>query len=211
MFLVLSFQKQEDLRTHMKKITALLLTACLLLACLAGCGAQSADDGDTTSVTAGSINISSGSAQTVEAESTGIQFEAHTIEGEAVTSDIFGDSSLTMVNVWATYCDPCLNEMPYLGELASEYDAGQFQIIGIISDVMEGTATELAEELITQTGADYLHLLLNESIYYALLTDVSAVPTTFFVDQDGNILGTYIGSRDKSSWEGIINALLAAV
>ena len=62
-------------------------------------------------------------------------FEAHDMEGNAVSSEIFAQSKITMVNVWATYCNPCLNEMPALGELAQAYDAGDFQIIGIISSV----------------------------------------------------------------------------
>lgn len=138
-------------------------------------------------------------------------FEGQDMEGNAVSADIFSESKLTMVNVWATYCNPCLREMPGLGELAEEYDSEQFQIIGIISDVQEGADQEtmdLAATLIDETGADYRHLLLNKSLYYALLTDVTAVPTTFFVDENGKILDTVVGSMDKSAWEEKINALL---
>ncbi len=140
-----------------------------------------------------------------------IVFEGTDMEGNAVSSEVFSDSKLTMVNVWATYCNPCLNEMPGLGELAGEYDPDNFQIIGIISDVQEGTdqeMTDLAADLIAQTGADYTHLLLNESLYYSLLTDVTAVPTTFFIDTNGVILDTVVGSMEKSAWEDKINALL---
>lgn len=137
-----------------------------------------------------------------------INFEGTDIEGNAVTSAVFSQSKLTMVNVWATYCNPCLSEMPGLGELANEFDTEEFQIIGIISDVVEGDEQELAEDLIEQTQADYTHLLLNESIYNALLTDVAAVPTTFFVDENGTILDTVIGAMEKSAWEEKINALL---
>ena len=137
-----------------------------------------------------------------------INFEGTDIEGNAVTSAVFSQSKLTMVNVWATYCNPCLSEMPGLGELADEFDTEEFQIIGIISDVVEGDEQELAEDLIEQTQADYTHLLLNESIYNALLTDVAAVPTTFFVDENGTILDTVIGAMEKSAWEEKINALL---
>ena len=63
-------------------------------------------------------------------------------------------------------------------------------------------------DLVAQTGADYPHLLLNESLYTALLKEVSAVPTTFFVNQDGQILDTVIGAMEKSAWEEQIDALL---
>ena len=133
------------------------------------------------------------------------------MEGNPVSSDIFSESKLTMVNVWATYCSPCLNEMPALGELAQEYDPGDFQIIGIVSNVQEGGDEDkirLVEVLIGQTSADYPHLLVNQSLYDSLLADVTAVPTTFFFDQDGKLLDSVLGSREKSEWEEMIQGFL---
>lgn len=138
-----------------------------------------------------------------------VVFKTTDLGGNTVTQDIFGKSGLTMVNVWATYCNPCLREMPGLGEIAAEYDASTFQIIGIVSDVGEGEDQSLAEELVRETGADYSHLLLNKSVYLGLLTDVSAVPTTFFVDENGVILDVVVGSMEKETWEAKINELLA--
>ena len=140
-----------------------------------------------------------------------ITFEAADIEGNTVSSSIFSEAKLTMINVWATYCNPCLQEMPDLGELSGEYDSGEFQIIGVISDVQEGTdpdTLDKASGLIDQTGADYPHLLLNQSLYEAMLTEVTAVPTTFFFDSNGMVLDTLVGSRDKDEWKEIIDALL---
>ena len=143
-----------------------------------------------------------------EPEPVQVTFEGTDLEGNTVTSDIFSQSKVTMVNIWATYCNPCLSEMPELGELAAEYDGEEFQIIGIISDVLEGEDQSLAEGLVQQTGANYTHLLLNESVYYALLTDVNAVPTTFFIDENGTVLDTVVGAMKKTAWEEKINALL---
>lgn len=136
-----------------------------------------------------------------------VSFEATDLEGNKVTGEIFSQSKLTMVNVWATYCNPCLNEMPELGELAAEYEREEFQIIGIVSDVVEGSDQTFVESLVQETGADYPHLLLNESIYNALLTDVSAVPTTFFLDESGAVLDTVVGAMEKSAWEEKIHEL----
>lgn len=140
-----------------------------------------------------------------------VSFEAVDMEGNSVTSDIFGDTKLTMVNVWATYCNPCLSEMPELGELAAEYDAEEFRLIGVISDVMEGADQEeldAAAELIAETKADYTHLLLNQSLYDSLLRNVTGVPTTFFIDENGIVLGGVIGAKDKEVWKEIIDGLL---
>lgn len=186
--------------------TGLLSIAVLIL--LGGCG-------KTTDMTKEESSTVQESVDEPSSEKEGamprIVFEGQDVEGNAVSSELFSESKLTMVNVWATYCNPCLREMPDLGELAGEYDPEEFQIIGIISDVQEGMDQKIvdyASDLIGQTGADYTHLILNESVYYALLTDVTAVPTTFFIDSDGVILDTVVGSKDKSAWEEMINALL---
>ena len=185
---------------------------CLLsvTALIRSCGCGKADD---------EVNNDSSSVQEIVASSSpesgkpaaAVTFAGQDMEGNTVSSDIFSESKLTMVNVWATYCNPCLMEMPGLGELAGEYDSEEFQIIGIISDVQEGAdqkTMDYASDLIRQTGADYTHLILNQSIYYALLTDVSAVPTTFFIDENGEILDTVIGAKEKSAWKEKIDAFL---
>ncbi|MDO4304305.1 MAG: TlpA disulfide reductase family protein [Bacillota bacterium] len=199
-----------------KSIKIWLLLLVMATIWLSGCGEVSggARTGDDSArEMESSLEQEAESASDLEGEevSSQIEFEGQDIEGNEVSSTVFSETKLTMVNVWATYCNPCLSEMPGLGELAGEYDLGEFQIIGIISDVQAGAdqkTIDYAKELIEQTGADYLHLLLNESLYYALLTDVTAVPTTFFVDQDGRILDTVVGSMEKSAWEEKINALL---
>ena len=140
-----------------------------------------------------------------------IIFTGQDIEGNEISSDIFSKSKLTMVNMWATYCNPCLSEMPELGELAGAYEEEEFQVIGIISDVMDTAdqkTIDMAKELITQTEADYPHLVLNESVYFALLTDVAVVPTTFFIDENGVVLDTVLGAMNRSGWEEKINELL---
>lgn len=172
---------------------SLFITLLLALCLLAGCANKDAED-----------------AQAQEPYI--LNFTATTIEGEQMTSDILGESKLTMLNVWATYCNPCLSEMPDLGELAAAYDSAEFQVMGIISDVAEGaTEAELenARNLIAQTGAAYPHLLLNESLYSNLVGAVDAVPTTFFVNSEGELLGYVVGARAKADWEEIIDELLA--
>ena len=142
-----------------------------------------------------------------------VTFEASTIEEETITSDIFADSKLTMLNVWATYCNPCLNEMPDLAGIALEYDSAEFQMLGIICDVSvfsDENALAEAMDLIEDTGATtYPHLLLNDSLYSSLVGAIDSVPTTFFINQKGEMLGYVVGSRNKESWENIINELLA--
>lgn len=143
-----------------------------------------------------------------------LEFEdAVTTESETMSSEVFANSKLTMINVWATFCGPCINEMPDLGEVANAYDAADFQMIGIVSDTVEGDADMLAEAkaIIEETGADYPHLLLNEELYINLVGASDSVPTTYFFNQKGELLGYLVGAQSKEVWEEIIDGLLEEV
>lgn len=140
-----------------------------------------------------------------------LTFSATTIDGEKITSDCFNDSALTMINVWGTFCNPCLQEMPDLGALANEYDKSDFQIYGIITDVTEESKSEdieNAKRLIEDTQADYPHLLLNEELYINLVSASDSVPTTYFFNQQGELLGYLVGAQSKEGWKEIIDELL---
>lgn len=195
----------------MNKSHGIFLALLLLLLLLYGCAGNS----DGLPVEPSSKPDAASQSSTSEAPSSEkepapiyITFEGTDLEGNTVSQEVFTQSKLTMVNVWATYCNPCLREMPGLGELAAEYDREEFQIIGIVSDVREGEDQALVESLVQETGAAYPHLLANDSIGQAILSSVSGVPTTFFFDGEGAYLGGIVGSAEKSKWEEIVNELL---
>ncbi|MEH2938477.1 TlpA disulfide reductase family protein [Lawsonibacter sp. JLR.KK007] len=183
----------------------------LLLVLLCGCAKTDGESPDLAGPAVGTANEPPAQSEPQSEEESApifITFEGMDLEGNTISEDVFLQSKLTMVNVWATYCGPCLNEMPGLGELAAEHDRAEFQIIGIVSDVREGEDPSLVEELVQQTGADYPHLLANASIDQAFLAGVSGVPTTFFFDGEGAYLGGIVGAADKSTWEELIHELL---
>lgn len=186
-----------------------LLALSLVLLC--GCAPKGGEPLATASSEGGAVSGSSAQSEPPSEEESVpifITFEGTDLEGNTVSEAVFLQSRLTMVNVWATYCNPCLSEMPGLGELAAEYDGSEFQVIGIVSDVKEGEDQTLVESLVQQTGADYPHLLANDSIGQALLAGVTGVPTTFFFGEDGAYLGGVVGAAEKSTWEEIIREFL---
>lgn len=202
-------KKGEPCKRRKRRIG--LLAYILAAVMLCGCAQKGDVSGEEAGKEESEVTQNGEESSSAEASLESVAFEGQDMDGNAVTSDIFSQSRLTMVNVWATYCNPCLREMPDLGELAGEYDSADFQLIGIVSDVQEGASKEKldkAASLIEKTGANYPHLLLNESLYNALLTDVSGVPTTFFIDENGIVLGAVIGAKEKSVWKEIIDGLL---
>ena len=182
------------------------LLACLLL--LAGCTRQTPADQPAAGT--------EGTSQAADARGPLLgSFTAQDLEGNTVDQSILADHKLTMVNVWATICTPCLSEMPELGQLQQEYQEKGVQIIGIVMDVynsdgsLNESQVEKARLAVEQTGADYLHLLPSKDLIAAKLKDVSAVPETFFVDAQGNLVGdSYLGARDKAGWQQVIEEKL---
>lgn len=173
-----------------------------------------AADGDDGDKNAGDED--GGDADTAQA---GIlsNFTATDLEGDPVDQSIFSDYDLTMINVWATYCGPCLGEMPDLGELADSYKEKGVQIVGLVSDALnrDGTISEsqveTAKEIVDETGANYLHLLPSEDLM-GILSQIYAVPTTFFVDKEGRQVGdTYMRAMKKDKWIDIIDKTLEEV
>ena len=141
-------------------------------------------------------------------------FTTTDIADAPVNDQVFKGHKLTMVNIWATFCGPCINEMPALAALHEEY-GDDFQVIGIIVDIADMNGNVLPQKLaeavaiIDSTGADYLHLLPSKSLNDAYLNTVQAVPETIFVDENGNQVGeSYLGSRSKDAWKEIIDSLL---
>ncbi len=144
-------------------------------------------------------------------------FTSTDLNGAKIDESILADYELTMVNVWATFCGPCLREMPDLGELAKEYESKGVRITGMISDVLDSNGNidskqvTTAKDIVAETKADYLHILPSEDLF-GLLSGIQSVPTTFFVDKDGNQVGqAYVGSRSKADWKAIIDQTLSEV
>lgn len=139
------------------------------------------------------------------------------LDGTAVSADVLSGHRLTMCNVWATYCNPCIAEMPELARLNADYADEGFQIIGILSDANtaeapDADAMEYAGVIIEKTGADYLHIVPGEGLFSGALAGVTAVPTTFFVDENGNPVGeTAVGSRSYEDWAAIVEVLLSSL
>lgn len=146
-----------------------------------------------------------------------LQFLTLSLYGDQITQDVFADSAITMINVWGTYCSPCIREMPDLGDINREYKDKGFQIVGIVIDGYSPDEEKfkdqlsLARAIVDYTKADYTHLLpISIELNNAYLADIQVVPTTFFIDSEGNILGDPVtGSRSKEDWLNVIDGVLS--
>ena len=118
-------------------------------------------------------------------------FQTVDLQGNAVSQDIFKSKKVTVINIWGTFCPPCVEEMPELGKWAKEMPENA-QIIGIVCDAENEKDEKIAADavkILTKADASFLNLMPSKEIF-GYLEEVTAVPTTIFVDAEGNILGS---------------------
>lgn len=162
---------------------------------------------------------SDGEAQDAAEETSDLgEFTTEDINGETYTQEMFQDYDLTMVNVFATWCGPCVNEIPHLQKLYEEMKEEGVNIVGILLDGVEASgetdeaAIQTAKLLAELTGATYPFLLPDATNLNGRLEEIYAIPETFFVDSEGNIVGeTYTGSASYDDWKERVLAELEAL
>lgn len=139
------------------------------------------------------------------------------IDGKEFSGKNFSDYDLTMVNVFATWCSPCVQEIPDLAEIQKEMRDKGVNIVGVVTDTVDQTgenqeALEKAKLIRERSKAEYPFLIPDKSNFNGRLSGIQAFPETFFVDKKGQIVGeTYSGSHNKKAWLEIIEKELAKV
>ena len=139
------------------------------------------------------------------------------IHGKEFSSKDFANYDLTMVNVFATWCTACIQEIPDLVEVQKEMQAKGVNIVGIVTDTVDDTgenreALEKAKLIQEKTKANYSFLMPDKTNFNGRLNGIQAFPETFFVDKNGQIVGeTYSGSHNKKDWTAIIEKELSAL
>lgn len=198
-----------------KYLTFLILSGLCFFTLFSGCSSGKDKSSDNVQE-----NVPKGSneAGTLTLENLG-EFSVQDITGESYTQEMFADYDLTMINIFTTWCTPCVNEIPDLGKLKNEMESQGVNVAGFVLDAVDSRgntseeAIEKAKLLAEKTGITYPFLIPDESYLNGRLSGINAVPETFFVDKEGNIVGeTYSGSRSFEDWKIIVeNELKEAV
>lgn len=204
----------------MKKITAAVLCGICCAALLGGCsGGQPSAAEENAQTPADAEKETEETSDPVEAlsDSTGQigEFSMEDITGEVYTQEMFADYDVTMVNIFTTWCTPCINEIPDLEKLRNEMSDQGVNVVGIVLDAVDGSgsvdgeAVEKAGLLAENTGVTYPFLIPDDTFLNGRLYGINAVPETFFVDREGNIIGeSYTGSRSLEEWKAVVEEKL---
>lgn len=130
------------------------------------------------------------------------------VNNREYTESIFAKKKLTMINFWATWCGPCIEELPNLQRLSNNYS--KLQMITVLYDSGQSGAINSAVNIMNANGITLPALRYNNSMKQAFggYLSSTALPTTVFVDQDGHFVKCVNGAKSYDEWCAIINGML---
>jgi len=128
--------------------------------------------------------------------------EVDKLQASAVTLSSF-EGKVVLLNVFTTTCDICRAEFPNLIAVNEKYSEREdVQVVGIAIDPM----VEVVQSLVKAVGINYT-VLMGE-LETLVRWDIKAFPTSFLIDQKGQILQEYVGLHDRSVFVSDIEAIV---
>ena len=127
-------------------------------------------------------------------------YQARSLDGDTVALSSFA-GEVVVLNVWATWCRPCVIEMPALQRLHEELGDAGLRIVAVSVDAPQGIVGAFGEP-----GGDVRNFVEEHGLTFTVLHDPSAgierryqvngLPTTYVIDRDGRIRSKVMGARD---------------
>jgi len=127
-------------------------------------------------------------------------------DGKQISFVEFSKGKPVLVNFWATWCGPCVKEMPDLVALNQEYTAKGALVIGISTDRGDDALT-LVSEFTKEKNVGYPIVIDNGDLEEAF-GGLRGYPTTFYIDKNGKIVKKMIGAQSKETFAKEFDAIL---
>jgi thiol-disulfide isomerase/thioredoxin len=115
---------------------------------------------------------------------------------------------VVLLNIWATWCVPCRDEMPALDRLQTELGGNAFVVVAVNIDK---NGPDKARAFLQETGATHLALYTDPSGKLFAALKAVGMPTTLIIDRNGKEIGRLVGPADWGSPEAkrLIEAAVA--
>ena len=173
----------------MAKRVLSLIFAFLFIVAFASCEEDFAEAPETLAQETTATTYAEESAQSNPAR----DFTVYDKDGKEVKlSDLKGMP--VVLNFWASWCPPCKSEMPTFNAIAKEYEGKvAFMMVNLTDGVSE--TQESAQSYIDSMGFTF-------PVYFDLMSEaaytygIQSIPTTFFIDADGNVVASYVGAME---------------
>ncbi len=165
---------------------------------------SSSGDGAQTDQNTSSEGSASGSGSLTS-------FSGKTTDGGTFTQDDLAGKDVTVINFWATWCGPCVSELPELAELEKELP-DNVQLITVCIDGPD--AAEDAERILSEAGFEGTALISTEGGLTDIINGIQYIPTTVVSDSSGTLLGdALIGSPENltETYADMINSALQSL
>lgn len=131
-------------------------------------------------------------------------FELKSLNGETVRLSQYAGKKV-ILNFWATWCTLCKQEMPHLQSFYERYKDQGVEIVAVnVTDQDKGknAVAKIAEEY----GLSF-DILLDEEGYAGMEYQIISLPTSFFIDEEGQIMEAIAGPMDEDLIEDLINQI----
>ena len=175
------------------------LNAAMLLLLVAACGDSSQTEDGTIPepVEAAQSDAEEETPGTVDRGSAGSEMPATTFQDPSGTTVSLADfkGKPLLVNLWATWCAPCITEMPTLDALAAR-DEGRLQVLAVSQDL---NGEEKVDSFFEEHRFAKLQPYVDPAAQLSTDLKVTTFPTTILYDANGRELWRYIGGED---WQG---------
>jgi thiol-disulfide isomerase/thioredoxin len=98
---------------------------------------------------------------------------------------------VVLLNVWATWCEPCREEMPALDRLQAKLGGGRFQVLTLSVDQQ---GAPIARKFYSEVGIKALPLYIDPTAKAAFVLGAPGLPATLLVDAKGREVGRHLGA-----------------
>lgn len=115
------------------------------------------------------------------------------LNGQAKKLSAFRGKPL-LINVWASWCGPCREEMASLNRLSRRYGGKQFAMIGISTD----DYPEAAKAFLQKSQTPFAHFIDQQLLLEDML-GADRLPLTLLIDSQGRVLGKFYGAKEWDS------------
>ncbi len=191
----------------------LLLIGCVLMMSTAAVACSSTNQSteakqETMSMDNSQAQGSESAVQDASSATKMPEFKTKTTEGEEITSDVFKKSKLTVVNLWGSWCQPCVEEIPELQKLYENMKDKGVNVIGVAQD--GDTELDAVKEIIAQDNVTYTNIIPDEDgPLKGFVMSSQLFPNTFLVDSEGNIVANITGGQNLEGFTKAVEDALA--
>lgn len=209
--------RRNYIRSTLLQVLSVLLAASLLLSCTSDEEPSEDTQSDPEPSATVDIDLSEGSeSETPHLDSTSAPLykatrdaKASDLELDLLTGDKFQisdqEGKVLLINIWATWCQPCHEETPDLVDLYNKYKDEGFVILGVSTDEK---GKEVVQDFVDKHNVPYPVYIDTDKIVEEEYGPYMAIPTTYIINKDGLVRYFATGAVTKKELEPRIKKLI---